>query len=564
MLSDIEIAHKIPLKHIREIAEVLGIQEDELEFYGKYKAKINLSILERLKDKPQGKYIDVTAITPTPLGEGKTITTIGLGLGLNRIGKKAISCIREPSLGLVFGIKGGAAGGGYSQVLPMEDVNLHLTGDHHAVSIAHNLLAAFLDNSIFKKNPLNIDPFTVNIRRVIDVNDRFLRKVITGLGGRKNGFPKESGFDITSCSEVMAILALSSDMQDMRRRLSNIIVALTQDKKPVTAEDLKVAGAMAVILKKAIEPNLLQTTENTPCFIHTGPFANIAHGNSSIIADKIALKLGDYCITESGFGADCGAEKFFNIKCYYSGLRPDCAVMVGSVRALKMHSGDFKVIAGRPLDKELLKNNPDAVERGCCNLEKQIENIKLFGVPVVVAINRFETDTDQEIEVIKRCAKEAGADDVAVSEVYKKGSGGAIELAKAVEKATDKPSNFRFLYREEDSIKEKIETIAKKIYGACDVEYNKKTLGKIKLYTELGYNKLPVCIAKTHLSLSHRPSLKGRPKGFTLPVRDVKISGGAGFIYVLCGKINTMPGLPTEPAGQKMDIDEQGNIRGLF
>ncbi len=564
MLSNIEIARRACLKPINEIAEDIGINEDELEYYGKYKAKINLSILERIKDNPLGKYIDVTAITPTPLGEGKTITTIGLSLGLNKIGKKAICCLRQPSLGLIFGIKGGATGGGYSQVLPMEDINLHLTGDHHAVSIAHNLLAAFLDNSILKKNPLNIDPLSADFRRVIDVNDRFLREIITGLGGKNNGFPKRSGFDATACSEIMAILALSLDIFDMRKRLSKIVAAFTKDKKPVTAEDLKVAGAMAVVLKKAIEPNLLQTIENTPCFIHTGPFANIAHGNSSIIADKIALGLADFCVTESGFGADCGAEKFFHIKCYYSGLKPDCAVMVASVRALKMHSGDFEIIAGKPLDKEIFKSNPDAVKRGCCNLIKQIENVKIFGVPVVVAINRFESDTDEEIEIIKRCAKEAGADGVAVSEVYEKGSDGAIELAEAVIKACERPSNFRFLYKQNDSIKQKIETIATRIYGANKVKYSKVADKKIRLFTELGYDNMPVCIAKTHLSLSHDPMLKGRPRMFTLPVRDVKISGGAGFIYVLCGKINTMPGLPTKPAGINMDIDENGDIKGLF
>jgi formyltetrahydrofolate synthetase len=564
MSSDIEIARQTPLKDIKEIAENIGIKEDELELYGRYKAKVKLSLLERLKSNRQGKYIDVTAITPTPLGEGKTLTTIGLGLGLNKLGRKAISCIREPSLGLVFGIKGGATGGGRCQVLPMEEINLHLTGDHHAVSIAHNLLVAFLDNSILKDNPLNIDPLTVNLRRVIDVNDRSLRNIVTGLGSKMDGISRESGFDTTACSEVMAILALSSDLKDMRKRLSKIVAAFTKEKRPVTAEDLKVAGAMAVILKKAIEPNLLQTTENTPCFIHTGPFANIAHGNSSIIADKIALRLADYCITESGFGADCGAEKFFDIKCYYSGLKPDCAVLVASVRALKMHSGKFEVIAGKPLDKELIRSNPEAVKEGCSNLKKQIENVKIFGVPAVVAINRFETDTDEEIEVIKRCALESGADDVAESNVYRAGSAGAVELAEAVEKVSSKPSNFKFLYKEHDSIKEKIETIAKKIYGAGDVKYSKKALKKIKLYTELGYNDLPICIAKTHLSLSHIPSLKGRPRGFTLPVKDIRISGGAGFVYILCGKINTMPGLPSRPAGQNMDLDKNGNIKGLF
>jgi len=438
MKSDIEIAQAAKIKPISEIAEAIGIRQDELELYGKYKAKIELSILDRIKDKPNGKYIDVTAITPTPLGEGKTVTTIGLSLGLAKIGKRVSTCIRQPSLGPVFGIKGGAAGGGYSQVVPMEDFNLHLTGDVHAVGIAHNLCAAFLDNHIFKGNKLNIDVSSIIWRRAVDVSDRALRNIEIGLGGKDDGVPRQSGFDITVASEVMAILALTSDLKDLRKRIGKIVVAFTSEGKPVTAEDLKVAGAMAVLLKDAIKPNLMQTLEHTPCFVHAGPFANIAHGNNSIIADRIALKLSEYVVTESGFGADCGAEKFFDIKCRLSGLVPNAVVVVCSVRALKMHSGDFKVVAGKPLGEEITKENPDAVERGAVNLEKQIENMRLFGIPVVVAINKFTTDTNNEIEVIRKRAIGAGAEDAVVSDVWAKGGLGGIDLAKAVDKATKK------------------------------------------------------------------------------------------------------------------------------
>jgi len=564
MKSDIEIAQAARIKPITEIARGIGIREDELELYGKYKAKIELSILERLKNKPNGKYIDVTAITPTPLGEGKTVTTIGLSLGLAKIGKRVSTCIRQPSLGPVFGIKGGAAGGGYSQVIPMEDFNLHLTGDVHAVGLAHNLCAAFLDNHIFKGNKLNIDASNILWRRVLDVSDRSLRNIEIGLGGKDDGIPRKSGFDITVASEVMAILALTSDLKDLRKRLGKIVVAFTVDGKPVTAEDLKVAGAMAVLLKDAIKPTLMQTLEHTPCFVHAGPFANIAHGNNSIIADRIALKLNDYVVTESGFGADCGAEKFFNIKCRVSGLVPNAVVVVCSVRALKMHSGDFRVVAGKPLSDDITRENPDAVERGSCNLEKQIENMRLFGVPVVVAINKFTTDTKKEIEVIRKKAIDAGAEDAVLSEVWAKGGEGGTELAKAVDKVTKKPSNFKFLYPLDVPIKEKIEKIAIEIYGAARVEYLAEAEKKIALYTKLGYDKLPICMAKTHLSLSHDPLLKGRPTGFTLPVRDVRASIGAGFLYPLCGEMRTMPGLPSEPAGNKIDLDENGKVVGLF
>lgn len=564
MLSDLEIAQSTEMKPITEVAKDAGIEEDELELYGKYKAKVTLDIFKRLEGKPQGKYIDVTAITPTPLGEGKTVTTIGLSLGLNKIGKKVITTIRQPSLGPVFGIKGGAAGGGYSQVLPMEDFNLHLTGDVHAVSLAHNLCAAFLDNSVLKGNKLNIDPMSITWRRVVDVSDRFLRNIIIGLGGKEDGFPRQSGFDISVSSEVMAILALTSDLFDLRKRLGRILLATTYDGKPITSEDIQVAGSMAVLMRDAIKPNLLQTTENTPCFVHAGPFANIAHGNSSIIADMISLKLADYVVTESGFGADCGMEKFMNIKCRYSGLIPNCVVIVCTVRALKMHSGKFQVIAGRSLDEGLVKENLQALDEGICNLRKQIENAKLFGVPVVVAINKFTTDTDNEIRLIHERAIEAGAEDAVLSEVWEKGGEGGKELAEAVVKACEKTTNFQFLYPLDIPIKEKIEIIATKIYGAKDVSYTLLAEEKIKLYTKFGYDKLPICMAKTHLSLSHEPSWKGEPKDYTIPIRDIRASVGAGFLYPLCGEMRTMPGLPSVPAGTKVDIDKDGRVVGLF
>ncbi|MFH1406548.1 MAG: formate--tetrahydrofolate ligase [Candidatus Omnitrophota bacterium] len=561
--SDLHIAQKAKLLPILNIAKKCGLRESEIELYGKYKAKVSLKILEVLKNRQNGKYIDVTAITPTPLGEGKTVTTIGLSMALKRIGKSVFTCIRQPSLGPVFGIKGGAAGGGYSQVVPMEEFNLHLTGDTHAVAMAHNLCAAFLDNSIFKGNRLNIDRQSITWRRVMDISDRFLRNIIIGLGKKDDGFKRETGFDIAVASEVMAILALCSDIYDLRKRIGKIVLAVSRSGKPITCDDIKVAGAMTALMKEAVKPNLMQTLENTPVFVHAGPFANIAHGNSSIIADKIALKLADFVVTESGFGADCGAEKFFNIKCRYSGLVPNAVVMVASVRALKMHSGDFEVIAGKPLNEELIKENIDALERGCANLEKQIENIKLFGVPVVVAINRFSADTNKEIELVRKRAISCGADDCAVSNLWLKGSSGGVELARAVVKAAEKTSNFKFLYPLDMSIKEKIEKIATDIYGAAAVKYLPLAEKKINLYTSLGYDKLPICMAKTHLSLSHDPSLKGRPSGFTLPIRDIRASIGAGFLYPVCGEMRTMPGLPTHPIGEHIDIDKNGNILGL-
>ncbi|NQU74279.1 MAG: formate--tetrahydrofolate ligase [Candidatus Omnitrophica bacterium] len=562
--SDLAIAQGATMKPIIEVAKEIGIPEEYLELYGKYKAKVSLEILKKIGGNKNAKYIDVTAITPTPLGEGKTVTTIGLSMGLNRIGKKTIVDIRQPSLGPVFGIKGGAAGGGYSQVVPMEDFNLHLTGDVHAVGLAHNLCAAFLDNSLLKGNKLNIDIEKIYWRRVVDVSDRALRNIKIGLGGQQDGVPRDSGFDITVASEVMAILALTTDLPDLRKRLGRMIVAMSKDGKSVTAEDLKVAGAMTVLMRDAIKPTLMQTLENTPCLVHAGPFANIAHGNSSIIADKIATKLAEYVVTESGFGADCGAEKFFNIKCRYSGLKPDAVVMVCSVRALKMHSGKFTVVAGKPLDEGLLKENLDAVAEGCSNLEKHIENMRLFGIPVVVAINRFTNDTDKELEVIKKKAQKAGAEDAVVSDVWAEGSKGGEELAKAVVKAAEKPSNFQFLYPLDISIKKKIEIIATKVYGAKDVSYAPLAEEKIKSFESLGFSNLPLCMAKTHLSLSHDPKLKGRPTGYTLPIRDIRASVGAGFLYPLCGDMRTMPGLPSVPAGTKIDIDKDGKVLGLF
>lgn len=563
--SDIEIAQSANMKDIIEIAESMGLKKEHLELYGNYKAKVKLEVLEDFKDKPDAKYIDVTAITPTPLGEGKTVTTIGLAMALNKIGKKTITCIRQPSLGPVFGIKGGAAGGGYSQVLPMEDFNLHLTGDVHAVSIAHNLLAAFLDTHIMLGNELNIDPFSITLNRVVDVNDRVLRNIIVGLGGKLNGIPRETGYDISVASEVMAILALTTSLKDLRQKLAKMVVATTHDGKPVTAEDLKCAGAMTVLLRDAIKPNLLQTIEHTPCFVHAGPFANIAHGNNSILSDMIAVKLGDYVVTESGFGADLGAEKFMNIKCRYSGLKPHAAVIVATVRALKMHGGGFEFIPGKGVDKELMeKPNADAVSKGCENLEKMIENMRLFGVNVVVAINAFSSDSNEEIEVIRERAKAAGAEDAVISRVWEKGGEGGTELAEAVVRAAEKESNFQFLYPLEWSIKEKIEAIATKIYGADGVDYLPQAEAKIDLYTKQGFSNLPICMAKTHLSLSHDPNLKGRPKNFRVPIRDIKASIGAGFLYPLLGEMRTMPGLSKVPAGTRVDIDDDGKIVGLF
>ncbi len=564
MLSDLEIAQRAALRPIAEIAASLGIESDELDLYGRYKAKVALALMKRLEGRPNGKYIDVTAITPTPLGEGKTTTTIGLSMALNRVGCRTIAAIRQPSLGPVFGIKGGAAGGGYAQVVPMEDLNLHLTGDVHAISLAHNLLAAMIDNSITHGNALRIDPLTITWPRVVDVSDRALRKIVVGLGGRENGYPRESGFEISVASEVMAILGLTTSLKDLRQRLGRIVIGLDHDGRAVTAEALRTAGAMAVLMRDAIKPTLLQTVENTPVFVHAGPFANIAHGNSSIIADLIGLKLADCVVTESGFGADMGMEKFMNIKCRYSGLVPDAAVMVATVRALKMHSGRYRVVAGRPLDPGLAKEDLQAVEEGCANLDKQIENARLFGVPVVVAINAFPTDSPAEIELVRRRSLAAGAEGAYLSEVWAKGGAGGEDLARAVLETANRPKSFRFLYELDWPIKRKIETIAERIYGADGVDYLPAAEQQIRKYTELGYDHLPICMAKTHLSISHDPALKGRPRGFRVPIRDVRASLGAGFLYPLLGEMRTMPGLPSEPNTWKIDLDDDGNVVGLF
>ena len=551
---------------IIEITRGLGIPDDYVEHYGKYKAKISLDLLDEFKDRPQGKYIVVTAITPTPLGEGKTTTAIGVGQAMGRLGKKVINTLRQPSLGPVFGIKGGAAGGGYAQCVPMEDFNLHFTGDTHAVSTAHNLLSAFLDASLLHKNPLNIDPLTITWPRVVDISDRALRKIVTGLGGSQNGIPRETGYDIAVASEVMAILALTTGLHDLRQRLGRIVVGYTRDDKPVTAEDLRCAGAMTILMKDAIKPNIIQTLENTPVFVHAGPFANIAHGNSSILADMIATRLADYTITEAGFGADIGAEKMFNIKCRYSGMKVDAAVLVTTIRALKMHGGVLKVVPGKPLDEEALaKENMEALDKGCENMDKQIENVLMHGVPCIVALNHFPTDTDREVQFVLDRAKKMGASAAVVSDVWARGGEGGIDLAQAIIDVTEKePTNFHFLYPLDAPIKEKIETIATKVYGADGVDYLPLANRQIRRYNKLGYDKLPICMAKTHLSLSHDPNLKGRPRNFRVTVREVRASIGAGFLYPLLGEMTTMPGLPSDPAGAHMDIDENGNIVGLF
>ncbi len=565
MQSDLEIAQATKLKPITEIAENLGILKEEFEPYGEYMAKVKLDIFERLKDKPNAKFITVTAITPTPLGEGKTVTALGLGQALAKIGKKVCNTCRQPSKGPTFGIKGGACGGGYSQVLPMENINLHFTGDVHAVETAHNLLAAAIDAHISHGNQLNIDPENVIWRRCVDLSDSALREISIGLEKKTKGYPRKTGYDITVATETMAILALTISLFDLRKRLGKIVIGFTYDGKPVTAEDLKVAGAMCVLMKEAIKPNLVQTTENTPVFNHTGPFANVAHGNNSALADMVALKLADYVVTESGFGADCGFEKLVNVKCRLSGLEVDGAVVVATVRALKMHGGAFSVRPGVPLDKKVIaKPNMKALEKGCENLAKQIENVRIHGLPAVVAINRFSTDTDEEIELIRKKAIEFGAEDAVTSEVWEKGGEGGIELARAVVKALDKPHKMKFLYPDDASIKEKIEIIATKIYGAEAIDYSPLAEEKIKLYTKLGYDKFPINMAKTHLSLSHDPNLKGAPKNFRVPIREVRASVGAGFLYPILGKMRTMPGLPSVPAATKVDIDRQGKTVGLF
>jgi formate--tetrahydrofolate ligase len=562
--SDLEIARKATLKPIPEIAARMGIGEHLLEPYGESVAKIKLEAIEELSERPPAKYVLISAITPTPLGEGKTTTTVGLGQAFSHIGKEATIAIRQPSMGPVFGIKGGAAGGGFSQVVPMEMLNLHLTGDMHAVTAAHNLLSAMIDNHIHQHDDFfNIDRHSVTFRRVLDINDRSLRNIITGLGERADGVPRETGFDITAASEVMAILALSTSLKDLRERLGRIVIGNTTEGEPITAEDLKAAGAMAVIMKEAIKPNLMQTLENTPALVHAGPFGNIATGNSSVVADLIGIRSGDFLITEAGFGADMGAERFFNIKCRISNLKPDAAVLVATVRALKDHSGRYEVRAGKPLPEAMLKENPDDVYAGAANLRKQIENIRVHGVSPVVAINAFPTDHTSEHSAIREVAQEMGAR-VAVCHHFTDGGKGAVELAEAVSEASEEPSSFRFLYPDEASLKEKIETIAKKIYGAKAVEYDLSASRQLESYEKMGYGRLPVCIAKTHLSISSDPSLKGAPKGWVLPVRQARLSAGAGFIYPICGDMRTMPGLSAKPAAHQIDLDEHGHVVGLF
>lgn len=556
MLSDIEIAQQAKMQKITDVAAKLGISEDDIELYGKYKAKLSYDLIRRVKDKKDGKLILVTAVTPTPAGEGKSTTTVGLAQGLAKLGKKVIVALREPSLGPCMGIKGGAAGGGYSQVVPMEDINLHFTGDFHAITSAHMLLAAMLDNHIQQGNALNIDPRRIAWKRVVDMNDRELRNIVVGLGGKAHGVPRQDGFDITVASEVMAILCLASSLHDLKERLAKIIVAYDYNGNPVTAGQIKAQGAMAALLKDAVKPNLVQTLENVPAIIHGGPFANIAHGCNSVMATQTGLKLADYTITEAGFGADLGAEKFFDIKCRYAGLKPDAAVIVATVRALKMHGGVPKT--------ELKTPNVEAVKKGLVNLEKHIENVKKFGVPCVVAINIFAQDTAEELEAVREhCAKHGV--NVALSDVFAKGGEGGIDLAKEVIALADSgESKFAPIYPLEMSLKGKIETIAKEIYGADGVNYTKEADKALKEFEELGYGNLPICMAKTQYSFSDDPALLGRPSGFKITIRNCRIAAGAGFIVVLTGDVMTMPGLPKVPAAEKIDVTDDGVISGLF
>jgi formate--tetrahydrofolate ligase len=559
---DLEIARSAALKPLEDVAAGVGIPSHLLEPYGEEVVKIKLAAIGELADRPAAKYVVVSAVTPTPLGEGKTTTTVGLGQGFAHIGKRATVAIRQPSMGPTFGIKGGAAGGGYSQVVPMEALNLHLTGDMHAVTAANNLLAAMIDNHLYQGNALDLDVHNITWRRVADVNDRALRNIVIGLGGRADGTPRQTGFDITAASEVMATLALCSSQSDLRQRLGRIVVGYTRDGTPVTAEQLHGAGSMAVLLRDAIKPNLLQTLENTPVVVHTGPFGNIATGNSSVIADLIGIHAGDYLVTEAGFGADMGAERFFNIKCRASGLRPDAAVIVVTVRALKAHSGKYKIVAGRPLPEPMLAENPADVAEGAANLRKQIDNIRLHGVSPVVAINAFPTDHLSEHQAITEIAASQGARS-AVCTHFAGGGAGAAELAEAVAEAAAEPSQFRFLYPDSASLRAKIETLATKVYGADGVDYTPRAAAQLDTYERAGFGQLPVCVAKTHLSISSDPSLKGAPTGWRLPVREVRASVGAGFVYPICGDIRTMPGLGTSPAAARIDLDEDEQIVGL-
>lgn len=556
MLSDIEIAQQAHMLPITEVAKKLGIGEEDIELYGRYKAKLSMDLIKRVQNKPDGKLILVTAITPTPAGEGKSTTTVGLAQGLAKIRQSVIVALREPSLGPCMGIKGGAAGGGYSQVVPMEDINLHFTGDFHAITSAHMLLAAMLDNHIQQGNTLNIDPRRIVWKRVVDMNDRELRNIVVGLGGKAHGVPRQDGFDITVASEVMAILCLATGLHDLKERLSKIIVAYDYSGNPITAGMLKAQGAMAALLKDAVKPNLVQTLENVPAIIHGGPFANIAHGCNSVMATKTALKLADYTITEAGFGADLGAEKFFDIKCRYAGLKPDAVVLVATVRALKMHGGVPKTDLATP--------DVEAVKRGMVNLEKHIENIKQYGLPLVVAINAFAQDTPEELEAVRAHCANHGVN-VALSEVFAKGGEGGVELAKEVVRlATEEKADFKVLYGDELSLKEKIETIAKNIYGAVGVNYTKEATNALKDFEKMGYGHLPVCMAKTQYSFSDDPALLGRPEGFEITIKNCRIAAGAGFVVVLTGDIMTMPGLPKVPAAEKIDVSDDGVISGLF
>jgi formyltetrahydrofolate synthetase len=611
--SDIEIAQAAKLRPIRDVMKDIGLTEDDVDYYGKFKAKVHLNVLERFKDRPNAKYIDVTAITPTPLGEGKTTTTCGLSQSLTYLGKKVFTCIRQPSQGPTFGIKGGAAGGGYSQIVPMEDFNLHLTGDIHAVSAAHNLLAAAVDARIMHEDAmsderlakalcpdgtfapwmyvrlnklgikaekpadlspedrrrlfrLDIDPYSIILNRVVDISDRAIRNIVLGLGTKSDGRPRQSGYDISVASEVMAILMMASDLKDLRARIGRMVIGTDKNRNPVTAEDLGVAGAMTVLMKDALMPNLMQTLSGGPAFVHAGPFANIAPGNSSIIADKLAMKMasGGYVVTESGFGADIGMEKFMDIKCRASGLVPNCVVIVATVRALKMHGGGPRVVAGIPIPAAYKEENIPLVEKGAANLAAHIRTAKGFGVPVVVAVNRFSADTDKEIEAVRQAAIAAGAEGAYACTHWAQGELGTLDLAEAVMAACEKPVDFKFLYPLDIAIKDKIEIIAKQVYGADGVTFEPEAQAKLKLYTDLGYDKLPICMAKTHLSLSHNAEWKGVPKNYMLPVRDIRASVGAGFLYPLCGTMRTMPGLPSRPVFMNIDIDlETGKVLGL-
>jgi formate--tetrahydrofolate ligase len=558
----LEIARKASLKPVAVIAEKIGIPTEFLEPYGEFVAKVGLDAITALADRPTARYVLVTAVTPTPLGEGKTTTVLGLAQGMAHIGKRATAAIRQSSMGPTFGIKGGAAGGGYSQAGPFEALNLHLTGDMHAVTAAHNMLSAMLDNHLYQGNSLHIDPNSIIWRRVLDVNDRVLRNIVVGLGSSEDGVPRQTGFDITAASEVMAILALSTSLRDMRRRLGRVVVGFDSERNPVTAEDLRAAGAMAVIMRDAIKPNLVQTLENTPVLVHAGPFGNIAHGNSSVIADLVGIRTGDYLITEAGFGADMGAERFFNIKCRESGLVPDAAVIVATVRALKAHSGVHRVIAGRPLPPAMLEENPGEVLAGGSNLRKQIENVLLFGVTPVVAVNAFSEDFASEHDAIREVAESMGVRS-AVTTNFRDGGAGATELAEAVVAAAEEPGDFRFLYPTGASLREKIETIATDIYGADGADYLPGAARALDLFEANGFGDLPVCIAKTHLSISSDPILRGAPTGWRLPVREVRVAAGAGFVYAICGDMRTMPGLSSHPAAEHIDIDENGDVIGL-